>query len=71
MSSKLRAVLLGAVALCALTPPLEAQTWSAEQEALLAVIEETWVENDATWVTRLTHPRCSAGATRSPYPGTS
>ena len=68
MSSQLRAVVLGAVALCAFTPPLVAQAWSAEQEAVLAVVEETWVENDATWVARLTHPEMLGWNNTSPVP---
>ena len=56
MFAQARAVLLGSVALCVLNSPLVAQTWTAEQQAVLAVVEDTWTENDPTWVTRLTHP---------------
>lgn len=68
MSAQARAVLFGGVALCSLTSPLVAQTWSSEQLAVLAVVEETWVENDATWVTRLTHPEMLGWSNENPVP---
>ena len=51
----MRALLL--LALAALfAVPVAAQQWTAEQQSVLAVVEDTWTENDPTWVTRLTHP---------------
>ena len=68
MSSQTRAALLGGVALCILNSPLVAQTWSSEQQAVLAVVEETWTENDPTWVTRLTHPEMLGWGNTIPMP---
>ena len=68
MSAQTRAVLLGGVALCVLTSPLVAQTWSSEQQAVMAVVEATWVENDPTWVTRLTHPEMLGWGNDIPVP---
>jgi len=68
MPAQYRAVLLGNIALCVFASPLVAQTWSSEQQAVLAVIEETWVENDPTWVTRLTHPEMLGWGNDIPVP---
>ncbi len=68
MSARTRAVLFAGVALCVVSSPLVAQTWSSEQQAVLAVVEETWVENDATWVTRLTHPEMLGWGNDYPVP---
>ena len=67
MSTYTQAALIGA-AFCMLTSPVLAQTWSAEQRAVLAVVEETWTENDATWVTRLTHPEMLGWGNTNPMP---
>ncbi len=68
MSAQSRAVLVGGVALCVLTSPVVAQTWTAEQQAVLAVVEDTWTENDPTWVTRLTHPEMLGWSNVNPMP---
>ncbi len=68
MFAQARAVLLGSVALCILNSPLVAQTWTAEQQAVLAVVEDTWTENDPTWVTRLTHPEMLGWSNVNPMP---
>jgi hypothetical protein len=67
MTIHTRAALIGA-ALFMLSPPLVAQTWSAEQKAVLAVVDDTWTENDATWVTRLTHPEMLGWGSTTPVP---
>jgi ketosteroid isomerase-like protein len=67
MTTHTRAALMGA-ALCMLASPLVAQTWSADQQAVLAVVDETWTENDATWVTRLTHPEMLGWGNTQPVP---
>ncbi len=67
MSTHTQAALIGA-AFCMLTSPVLAQTWSADQQAVLAVVEETWTENDATWVTRLTHPEMLGWGNTNPVP---
>ncbi len=67
MSTYTQAALIGA-AFCMLTSPVLAQTWSADQQAVLAVVEETWTENDATWVTRLTHPEMLGWGNTNPMP---
>lgn len=46
---------LGSIALCVFASPLDAQTWSSEQQAVLAVVEQSYVDalgKDATWVDR-------------------
>ena len=48
--------------------PVSAQEWTGEQQAVLAVVEETWVENDPTWVTRLTHPEMLGWGDDIPVP---
>ena len=68
MSAQTRAVLLGGVALYVVTSPLVAQTWSAEQRAVLAVVEETWTDNDPTWVSRFTHPEMLGWNNENPMP---
>jgi len=67
MITHTRAVLMGA-AFFILTSPVAAQTWSADQQAVLAVVEETWTENDPTWVTRLTHPEMLGWGNTIPVP---
>ncbi len=67
MITHTRAALMGA-AFCILTSPIAAQTWSADQQAVLAVVEETWTENDPTWVTRLTHPEMLGWGNTIPVP---
>ena len=67
MSTHTQAALIGA-AFCMLTSPVLAQTWSADQQAVLAVVEATWTENDATWVTRLTHPEMLGWGNTNPMP---
>ena len=68
MPAQYRPVLFGNIALCVFASPLVAQTWSSEQQAVLAVVEETWVENDPTWVTRLTHPEMLGWGNDIPVP---
>ncbi len=71
MSTQCRAVLLGSIALCIFAPPLVGQTWSSEQQAVLAVVEQSWVADlgkDATWVDRLTHPEMLSWSNSYPMP---
>ena len=68
MLVRTRATLLGAAAFCLLAAPLVGQTWSSDQMAVLAVVEATWTENDATWVTRLTHPEMLGWSNTNPVP---
>ena len=68
MPAQYRPVLFGNIALCVFASPLVAQTWSSEQQVVLAVVEETWVENDPTWVTRLTHPEMLGWGNDIPVP---
>jgi hypothetical protein len=67
MTTHTRSALIGA-ALCLLASPIAAQTWTADQQAVLAVVEETWTENDPTWVTRLTHPEMLGWGSTIPVP---
>jgi len=68
MLASLRYAVLSAATLCLLTAPLVAQTWSPDQQAVMAVVDATWTENDATWVTRLTHPEMLGWSDSSPIP---
>ncbi len=71
MPAQCRAVLLGNIALCVFASPLVAQTWSSEQQAVLAVVEQSWVDDlgeDATWVDRLTHPELLSWGDDYPVP---
>ena len=71
MLTQYRTVLLGSIALCVFTLPLVAQTWSAEQLAVLAVVEQSWVDDlgkDPTWVDRLTHPEMLSWGDEYPVP---
>ncbi len=71
MSAQCRAVLLGSIALCIFASPLVAQTWSSEQQAVLAVVEQSWVDDlgkDATWVDRLTHSELLSWGDDYPVP---
>lgn len=71
MPAQCRAVLFGAVALFVLTSPLAAQTWSPEQQAVLAVVEQSYVDalaKDATWVDRFTHPEVLSWDGTEPLP---
>jgi len=48
-----------------------AQTWSSEQQAVLAVVEQSWVDDlgkDATWVDRLTHSELLSWGDDYPVP---
>ncbi|MCH8935050.1 MAG: hypothetical protein IIB90_04960 [Gemmatimonadetes bacterium] len=57
MSAQCRAVLLGSIAPCVFASPLVAQTCSSERQAVLAVVEQPYVDalgKDATWVDRFT-----------------
>ena len=67
MTIHTRAALIGA-ALFMFSSPLVAQTWSTDQQAVLAVVDETWAENDPTWVTRLTHPEMLGWSSTNPVP---
>ncbi len=71
MFAQCRVVLLGSIALCIFAPPLVAQTWSSEQQAVLAVVEQSWVADlgkDAAWVDRLTHPEMLSWGNSYPVP---
>ena len=63
----MRALLLLAVA-ALFAVPVSAQQWTAEQQAVLAVVEDTWTENDPTWVTRVTHPEMLGWSNEFPVP---
>ncbi len=71
MPAQCRAVLFANIALCVFASPLVAQTWSSEQQAVLAVVEQSWVDDlakDATWVDRLTHPEMLGWNNTDPVP---
>ncbi len=71
MPAQCRAVLLGNIALFVFASPLVAQTWSSEQQDVLAVVEQSWVDDlgeDATWVDRLTHPELLSWGDDYPVP---
>ena len=68
MFVRIRSVVFAAVGLVLLTSPLVAQTWSPEQQAVMAVVEKTWVENDASWVTALTYPEMLGWSNANPTP---
>lgn len=71
MSAQCRAVLLGGIALCVFASPLVAQTWSSEQQAVLAVVEQSYVDalgKDATWVDRHTHAEVLSWTNTQPVP---
>ncbi len=71
MPAQCRAVLLGNIALCVFASPLVAQTWSSEQQAVLGVVEQSWVADlakDATWIDRLTHPELLSWSKDYPVP---
>ncbi|HBD98345.1 MAG TPA: hypothetical protein DC060_09110, partial [Gemmatimonadetes bacterium] len=68
MLARVRFVVVVGAALALLTSPLVAQTWSAEQQAVMAVVEMTWIENDAGWVTSLTHPEMLSWSNSFPMP---
>jgi hypothetical protein len=67
MTTHTRAALM-VTAFCILASPVVAQTWTADQQAVLAVVDETWAENDPTWVTRLTHPEMLGWGSTAPVP---
>ena len=71
MSAQRRALLSGSIALVILASPLVAQTWSPEQQAVLAVVEQSYVDalgKDATWVDRYTHPEMLSWGNTYPVP---
>ncbi len=71
MPAQCRAVLFANIALCVFASPLVAQTWSSEQQAVLAVVEQSWVDDlgkDATWVDRLTHSELLSWGDDYPVP---
>ena len=68
MFARIRSVVIVGAGLALLTSPLVAQTWSPEQQAVMAVVEMTWVENDAGWVTNLTHPEMLGWSNNNPMP---
>ena len=68
MLARVRFVVVVGAALALLTSPLVAQMWSAEQQAVMAVVEMTWIENDAGWVTSLTHPEMLSWSNSFPMP---
>ncbi len=71
MSAQCRAILLGSIVLCVFASPLVAQTWSSEQQAVLAVVEQSYVDahgKDATWVDRYTHPEVLSWGRTEPVP---
>ena len=71
MSAQCRAVLLGSIALCGFASPLVAQTWSSEQRAVLAVVEQSYVDalgKDSTWIDRFTHPEVLSWGSTEPLP---
>ena len=71
MSAQCRAILLGSIALCIFASLVDAQTWSAEQRAVLSVVEQSWVADmggDATWIDRHTHPEMLSWDLTNPVP---
>ncbi len=71
MSAQCRAVLLGSIARCVFASLLVAQTWSSEQQVVLAVVEQSYVDalgKDATWVDRFTHPEVLSWGSTEPVP---
>ena len=59
MRASCLAVLASLLSLFGLATPTSAQTWSAEQQAVLAVVQQAWVDDlaeDLTWVERMAHP---------------
>lgn len=71
MSAQCRAVLLGGIALCVFASPLVAQVWSSEQQAVLAVVKQSYMDalgKDATWVDRYTHPEVLSWGSTEPVP---
>ena len=71
MSAQCRTVQLGSIALCVFASPLVAQTWSSEQQVVLAVVEQSYVDalgKDATWVDRFTHAEVLSWGTGEPVP---
>ena len=71
MNLPFRPVLLGTVLLPVFGFPVVAQTWSAEQQAVLAVVEQSWVDDlaeDATWIDRLAHPEVLSWGSNYPVP---
>jgi ketosteroid isomerase-like protein len=71
MKTRLFPLFAVTAALPALSPGLHAQTWSAEQQAVLAVVERSWVDDiaeDATWVERMSHPELLSWGSSYPVP---
>jgi hypothetical protein len=71
MPAQCRAFLFSSIPLCVFASPLVAQTWSSEQQAVLAVVEQSWVDDlgkDATWLDRLTHPEMLSWSDDVPVP---
>ena len=71
MSAQRRFIVLGSFLLLLPAAPLAAQTWSPQQRDVLAVVEESWVDDlgkDSTWVNRLTHPELMAWNHTIPVP---
>ncbi len=66
----MRSLLFLVVALL-ISVPVSAQEWTAEQQAVLAVVEQSWVDDlgkDATWVDRFTHPEMLSWGNTYPVP---
>ena len=69
-SSQALLLLLGSAAL-AITAPVAGQTWSAEQQAVLRVVEQSWEEDlgeDPAWIDRLTHAELLSWGNTYPMP---
>ena len=71
MSTRCPTALVGIVSLCVVTAPLAAQAWTVEEQGVIAVVEQSYVEalaKDVTWVDRLTHPEVLSWGTGEPVP---
>ena len=68
MLARIRFVVFVGAGLALFSSPLVAQTWSPEQQAVMAVVEMTWIENDAGWLTGLTHPEMLGWSNSNPMP---
>ena len=59
------------LALAAISAPVAAQTWNAEQQELWKMEELQWKMNaakDASWIAKMVHPNMSAWENDSPSP---
>jgi hypothetical protein len=63
--------LTAGAALLSTALPLSAQTWSAEQQSALRVVERSWVDDlaeDSSWIDRMSHPELLSWGSSYPVP---